>query len=46
MSLLLLDNFDIFAHKVCADFDSCSVVNVAKEYSSFYNLNLLDLTQI
>lgn len=32
MSLLLLDSFDIFAHKVCADFDSCSVVNVAKEY--------------
>lgn len=44
MSLLLLDNFDIFAHEECADFDSFSVVNTTKDYSSFYNLELLDLT--
>lgn len=44
MSLLLLDNFNIFAQKVWADFDSCNVVSVAKEHSSFHSLDLLDLT--
>lgn len=44
MGVSLLDIFDIFACKVYGDFDSCGVVNVAKEYCSFYNLDLLDLT--
>lgn len=44
MSLLLLDNFNVFAQKVWADFDSCNVVDVAKEHSSFHSLDLLDLT--